>query len=246
MKNTLILDNRFIKIPNEIISNISINPKRILIFSLLARNRYDYKAAISIQYLVNKCGYKIVKSNRKDHPFIHTLWQLSDTGLIYDCPDFNMIALNDFMEISLDQELIDPENNFGMVYYHEIDTILDNCKQYNIKAEYLLLTLAYLRLHQQRATKTHPYPAKVCFRRLKTISKDLDIHSNTLSKIITILADLKLIVSKTRPAYKNKQGQWCNGVTLFTDFSEDAEAELLKAENQLLSYKNKNNYDNKQ
>jgi hypothetical protein len=209
----------YVKIPREIIYGKNLSCKRVIIFSYLcARRSLDDTVAFSTTELCNwsklKPNYRNGKINQK---YYEVLLQLSHCGYFIKCPDFEKNLKENtnsvkYQQVQLNVEKFDVPDKFGIIYFDELDKILNFKEELKdsdvdltrISSAYILLLLSYLRVNINRQ-QGKPL---CCYRYFKTISEDIDLSERYIKRIIIILEEMKIIkcISMKRESYTDKDG----------------------------------------
>ena len=155
----------YVKIPREIIYDKNLGDKRVIIFSYLcARRALDDTVAFSITEL---CHWSKLKPNYRDgkinQKYYEVLLHLSHYRYFVECPDFESCLHEStnsvkYQQVKLNIEKFDIPDNFGIIYFDELQRILDfkgELKDSGIdfvrmSSAYILLLLSYLRVNKQR------------------------------------------------------------------------------------------------
>ena len=122
----------YVKIPREIIYNKELSDKRVIIFAYLcSRRALDDTVAFSISEL---CHWSYLKPNYHDgkinHKYLEVLELLSHYEY-FDCyPNFEKLAKEkknstDYYNIKINTEKFDIPDNFGIIYFNELEKILN-------------------------------------------------------------------------------------------------------------------------
>lgn len=211
----------YVKIPREIIYDKDIGDKRIVIFSYLcSRRALDDTVAFSISEL---CHWSHLKPNYHDgkinHKYLNVLELLSHYGYFTNCPDFQKLAKekknsNDYYNIKLNIEKFDMPDNFGIIYFDELEWILnfkEELKDTDISlsrmsSAHILLLLSYLRVNMNR----NPDKPLCCYRLYEKISDDTGISERYVSRIVEILDVMNIIKHQEgrRIRYKKSSGEY--------------------------------------
>lgn len=194
----------YVKIPRQIIYDTSLSDKRVIIFSYLcARRALDDTVAFSTTEL---CRWSKLKPNYRDgkinQKYYEVLSQLSQQDYFISYPDFDVLSQektnsSKYQRIQLNIEKFDVLNNFGIIYFDELQQILnfkeelkdndiDLCR---MSSSYILLLLAYLRVNMNR----DPDKPQCCYRLYKTIACDIGISERYVSRTAEILNALHII-----------------------------------------------------
>jgi hypothetical protein len=199
----------YVKIPREIIYDKDIGDKRVIIFSYLcSRRALDDTVAFSISEL---CHWSHLKPNYHDgkinYKYLEILKLLSRYGYFIDCPDFEKLAKEkknstDYYNISLDIEKFDKLDSFGIIYFDELERILNfkeelkgkkiNDKEIDLSrmsSAYILLLLSYLRVNMNHNSDK----PLCCYRLYQKISEDIGLSVRYISRIIEILDVMNII-----------------------------------------------------
>lgn len=223
----------YVKIPREIIYDKDIGDKRIIIFSYLcSRRALDDTVAFSISEL---CHWSYLKPNYHDgkinHKYLETLESLSNYGYFITHPDFKKLAAEkknstDYHKIGLNIEKFDVMDNFAIIYFDELQRILnfkEELKDKNVdlsrmSSSYILLLLSYLRVNMNR----NPANPLCCYRLYKTISEETGLSERYISRIVEILDEMKIIKHKEckRARYQNDDNKYgfVTPPKIFTDY----------------------------
>lgn len=194
----------YVKIPREIIYDKDIGDKRVIIFSYLcSRRALDDTVAFSISEL---CHWSHLKPNYHDgkinHKYLETLELLSIYGYFVDHPDFSKLAKEkknstDYYNIALDIGKFDTPDNFGIIYFDELQRIINfkdelqdtDLDLNRMSSAYILLLLSYLRVNMNR----NPDKPLCCYRLYQTISEDIGLSERYISRIVEILDVMNII-----------------------------------------------------
>ena len=210
----------YVKIPREIIYDTALSDKRVIIFSYLcARRSLDDTVAFSTTELCHwsklKPNYREGKINQK---YYEVLLLLSHYGYFIECPDFQKFLTENsnsekFRLIKLNIDKFDILDNFGIIYFDEMQNIINfktvlgnksiDCTR--VSSAHLLLVLSYIRVNLNRDISK----PLCCYRQYKKISEDIGISERYVSKCIEILAALKIIEYKAmyRKSYEDDLGK---------------------------------------
>ena len=222
----------YVKIPREIIYNKELTDKRVIIFSYLcARRSLDDTVAFSITEL---CHWSKLKPNYRDgkinQKYYKVLLLLSQDGYFNKYPDFNERLKEStnsvkYQQVKLNTEKFDVPDNFGIIYFDELDKIL-NFKELlenkkidlvRMLSSYILLVLSYIRVNLNRM-EDKPL---CCFRYFSTISEDIGLSERYISRAIDILEALKIIKCqpmKREKYIKNEKTKYRTTPKIFADY----------------------------
>lgn len=199
----------YVKIPREIIYNKELGDKRVIIFSYLcSRRALDDTVAFSISEL---CHWSYLKPNYHDgkinHKYLEMLELLSHYGYFESYPDFEKLAKEkknstDYYNIKISTEKFDIPDNFGIIYFDELEEILefkDELKNVKVNGEeidttrmssaYILLLLSYLRVNMNR----NPDKPLCCYRLYQKITEDIGLSERYISRIVEMLDVMNII-----------------------------------------------------
>lgn len=203
----------YVKIPREIIYDKDLSPKRVIIFSYLcARRSLDDTVAFSTTEL---CHWSKLKPNYRDgkinQKYYEVLLLLSHYGYFESCPDFEKCLKENtnsvkYQQVQLNIEKFDVPDNFGIIYFDELDKILNFKEELKGKgidltrmsSAYILLLLSYIRVNLNRI-EDKPL---CCYRYFKTISDDIGLSERYIRRIVDILEEFKII--KCQPMKREK------------------------------------------
>ena len=194
----------YVKIPKEVIYDKDLTEKRVIIFSYLcARRSLDDTVAFSTTEL---CRWSNLKPNYRDgkinQKYYEVLLLLSHYGYFTDCPDFEKCLKENtnsvkYQQVQLNIEKFDVPDKFGIIYFDELDKILnfkEELKESKIDLErmssaYILLLLSYIRVNLNRI-EDKPL---CCYRHYQKISEDIGLSERYIGRIVDILDALEII-----------------------------------------------------
>lgn len=200
----------YVKIPREIIYDKSIGNKRAIIFAYLcSRRALDDTVAFSISEL---CHWSRLKPNYHDgkinQKYLDVLESLSHHDYFASHPDFQTLAIikknsTDYYKVRLNIEKFDTPDNFGIIYFDELEQILNfkeelqgtDIELSRMSSAYILLLLSYLRVNMNR----NPEKPLCCYRLYQSISEDIGLSERYVSRIVEILDVMNII--------KHQEGQ---------------------------------------
>ena len=211
----------YVKIPREIIYNKDIGDKRTIIFSYLcSRRALDDTVAFSISEL---CHWSHLKPNYHDgkinQKYLEVLESLSHYGYFTDYPDFQKLAnekknSTDYYNIKLNIEKFDIPDNFGIIYFDELEKILNfkeelKCEGIDLSrmsSAYILLLLSYIRVNMNRNTDK----PLCCYRLYQKITEDIGLSERYISRIVEILDVMDIIKWQEgkRKRYEKSNGEY--------------------------------------
>lgn len=148
-----------------------------------------------------KPNYRDGKINQK---YYQVLLRLSNYGYFVEYPDFNNLLREStnsvkYQQVKLNIEKFDMQDNFGIIYFDELQKILDFKGELidtgidisRMSPAYILLLLAYLRVNMNRNSEK----PLCCYRHYQKISVDTGISVRYVSRIIKILDTMQIIKS---------------------------------------------------
>ena len=211
----------YVKIPREIIYDKSIGDKRVIIFSYLcSRRALDDTVAFSISEL---CHWSHLKPNYHDgkinQKYLEMLESLSRYDYFIDYPDFKKLAKEkknstDYYNIALNIKKFDAPDNFGIIYFDELQKILnfkDELEDIDIdltrmSSAYILLLLSYLRVNMNRNSDK----PLCCYRLYQKITEDIGLSERYISRIVEILDVMNIVKHKEgrRTRYTKSDGNF--------------------------------------
>lgn len=222
----------YVKIPREIIYDKDLSSKRVLIFSYLcARRSLDDTVAFSTTEL---CHWSKLKPNYRDgkinQKYYEVLLLLSHYGYFESCPNFEECLKENtnsvkYQQVQLNIEKFDVPDNFGIIYFDELDKILNFKEELESKnivftrmsSAYILLLLSYIRVNLNR-TDGKPF---CCYRLFQKISDDIGLSERYIGRIVDILEELKIV--KCQPMRREKyikdgKEKYLTTPKVFTDY----------------------------
>lgn len=199
----------YVKIPREIIYNKELSDKRVIILSYLcSRRTLDDTVAFSISEL---CHWSRLKPNYHDgkinHKYLEVLNLLSHYEYFESYPDFEKLAKEkknstDYYNIKINTEKFDIPDNFGIIYFDELERILNFKEELKdvkvddkeidltrMSSAYILLLLSYLRVNMNR----NPDKPLCCYRLYQKITEDIGLSERYISRIVEILDVMNII-----------------------------------------------------
>ena len=203
----------YVKIPREIIYDKDLSSKRVIIFSYLcAKRSLDDTVAFSTTEL---CHWSKLKPNYRDgkinQKYYEVLLLLSHYGYFESYPDFEKSLKEKtnsvkYQQVKLNIEKFDVLDKFGIIYFDELDVILNFKEELKdkeidtarISSAYILLVLSYIRVNLNRMDGK----PLCCYRYFKTISDDIGLSERYIGRIVDILEELKIV--KCQPMKREK------------------------------------------
>lgn len=132
---------------------------------------------------------------------------LSHYGYFVSYPNFEKLAKEkknstDYYNIKIDTEKFDISDNFGIIYFDELEKIInfkEELKDIKVNGEeidtirmssaYILLLLSYLRVNMNR----NPDKPLCCYRLYQKITEDIGLSERYISRIIEMLDVMDII-----------------------------------------------------
>lgn len=217
----------YILISKEIILATKYKKNRIAIFSYFAFKRgLDDTVGFSLDNIVEWCGYKVnYRKDKTNDNFAKIIKDFENGEYITTAGD---ITRNNYIQAKVNSDKFDLDSQFAIIYLDEIEK-LKNFKDFidpdkkngKMSTSILLLLLSYIRLNMLRREKKYfgdkSNKPEFCFRMYKDIENDIGISSRYISKAVSILEELNLIVTRTISRTKDENDNWHTGVTLFAN-----------------------------
>lgn len=214
-------------VPKEIIYNKEMNDKRVIVYCYFSlKYGLDDTVGFSCDSVVTWCGFKSNYHKDKINENITT----TINGLISNqyIKVSGVISRNEYNEATLNMEKFCPDTQFAIIYYDEIQKIMDFKKIINddkeknrMSSAILLLVLSYLRMNMLRRQEGYigkeSDKPEFCYRYYIDIEKDIGISSRYISRAISILIKLDLLAKQEIPRYKDEHDNWHTEVTLFVN-----------------------------
>ena len=157
------------------------------------------------------CHWSHLKPNYHDgkinHKYLEVLELLSHYDYFKSYPDFEKLAKEkknstDYYNIKINTKKFDIPNNFGIIYFDELEKILnfkeelkgvwidgDEIDLARMSSVYILLLLSYLRVNMNR----NPNKPLCCYRLYQKITEDIGLSERYISRIIKILDVMNII-----------------------------------------------------
>ena len=157
------------------------------------------------------CHWSHLKPNYHDgkinHKYLEVLELLSHYGYFDYYPDFEKLATEkknstDYYNIKINTEKFDIPDNFGIIYFDELENILNFKEELNdvkvngeeidvtrMSSAYILLLLSYLRVNMNR---NFDKPL-CCYRLYQKITEDIGLSERYISRIVEILDVMDII-----------------------------------------------------
>ena len=123
-------------------------------------------------------------------------------GYFIDCPDFKKLAKEkknstDYYNLTVNNEKFDIPDNFGIIYFDELEKILnfkEELKNTDIEltkmsSAYILLLLSYIRVNMN----CNPDKPLYCYRLYQKILEDIGLSERYISRIVEILDVMNII-----------------------------------------------------
>lgn len=139
-----------------------------------------------------------------------------ENGYIIDF-DKEKYTQNTFQSSLLNNQKLNPKNNFGIIYDFEIEAINKYQSSYKpLNKSMLLLLLSYIRAftwirtnelsgHSEKSKKNKP---EIFYSQFQTIAEFIGSNRKMVSRATTVLEEFGLIVTHRMPRYKDSSGNW--------------------------------------
>lgn len=175
-----------------------------------------------------KPNYRDGKINQK---YYEVLLCLSHYGYFVEYPDFKSCLSEStnsvkYQQVKLNIKKFDIPDNFGIIYFDELQRILDfkgelvntDIDLSRMSPAYILLLLAYLRVNMNR----NPERPLCCYRHYQKISDDTGISVRYVSRIIKILDTMQILKShdtkRIRYIDANSKARFSTPPKIFADY----------------------------
>lgn len=223
--------------------NKDISEKRISLYIYLScRRALDDTVAFSINELAKWQHIKPDRHKGKTNDkYKQCLSQLNTLGYYVRCPDFEKIStLDNYYSISLNIEQFDIIDRFGIIYFDEIEKIInfkqkinDTSVTHRIGSDQIFLLLSYIRMntyHRNKKNETIESNPECCYRMYEKIQSDIGLSSRMISKAVKILSLLGIIKYQDLLRYHDVENKtWHTRCKVFADvrrFRKDAKGNV--------------------
>jgi biotin operon repressor len=200
----------------------------LILHELFLSTTLRRKSLITLDYLIEKCGYKLDKDNRKC--FKDTLEKLKALEII-NYNDFK--KSNELIIIDTEQIMLNVEKNFTQLSDEEINK-LDIIKDIRLKVSLLKLYL-YLKARTKKRTTSEDLnlycKSQTTYQSYEVIERYTNISQSRIKTYIDKLQDIKLITYR-KVGYRYKEQDLkkvkteCPNVYAINCLQDDIEAEL--------------------
>lgn len=209
------------KIPKEIILERQLPEHRLSVFLYLDYNRtYENTVHYSPIYMIQWSGYK-PNWHRGTQENIYTKfrdcmqWYYKNEYLANF--DEDKYLQSTFQSSLLNEEKMNPNGNFAILYDFEIERIKNYESAYKpLNKSILLLLLSYIRAftwsrtnfisgHSEMSKKQKP---EIFYSQFQSIAEIIGNNSKIVSRATAVLEDLSLIETYRMPRYKDSSGNW--------------------------------------
>lgn len=220
----------YVKVPKEIVLENSLTEHRISVLCYLNYNQtWERTVGYSPIHMIQWCGYKtnwrkLPNGNKNIYDkFLDCMDWYFKNGYIIDF-DSKKYTRNTFQASLLNEDVIFPKNNFGLLYDFEIKAIMDYQSPYKpLNRSIILLLLSYIRAftwirsnqisgHSEKSKKNKP---EIFYSQFKTIGESLGVNPRLISRATNILCELGIIKKHKMPAYKDSDNNWHSGEIIF-------------------------------
>lgn len=213
----------------SILYKVGYDDKVILILhELFLGTNFRRECLLSLDYLIEKCGYKADKDNRKS--FKNTLEKLKEIELI----NFELInKSNELLVIDTDGLMVMLNGNYTLLSDEELETfnkIIDVRKRTTLLKLYLYLKARTTKRKDGEDINMHCRP-QVTYQKYETINEYTNISESRIKEYIDQLQEMKLIVYRNvgkryKETDKHQKLTEAPNVYAICNLQDDIEAEL--------------------
>lgn len=221
-----------IRIPREIIYGTTIGEKRASCYAYFFTHMTDNNTVLfSYDYLIRWCGFTPDrKKNRKTglsmkDKFSQVITWLCENQYI---SNFNERSFwgNNLQYCLINRDKFGDNKQFSIIYDFEINLLQHYDSNYRpLTKSTILLVLAYIRVNMWRRTtqltveldaakKKKP---EIVSRQYRKIAEDIGISERLVSRAISVLNDMGIIVARTLPRFQDESGKWHTEDTIFAN-----------------------------
>lgn len=211
-----------VRVSKEIILQNTYPEHRISILFYLNYNQtWDGMVNYSPVYMIQWSGYKPNWNRHKNREsiydkFFKSMQCLFSNGYIIDFDETKYIQ-NTFQSSMLNIEKLVPDQNYGIVYDFEYETIMKYESPYKpLNKSILLLVFSYIKAftwnrfssitgHSKKNKKSKP---EIFHSQFETMSQFIGIKPKMISKATEILEKMGLIITHRMPSYQDNAGKW--------------------------------------
>ena len=232
--------SNYIKIPSSVILDTELRSNRVAVFSYLSLYKGIHsRLFVSVPSLLEWTGYKHdPRKGGTNDKFVETLDGLNDRGYLTFMGDLTRTAC---IEMEFDtQKVFDIcfHESFAILYADEIEKIMKyrnaNKKDTQLNNVNVLLVFAYLRnvifripnklkpenrnpegIKQRREACIEAYATNY-----KDIAEEIGLSERTVSKAVSVLQELKLIVVDECFRIRTEDGEFRTPYTLFANYEK--------------------------
>lgn len=231
----------YFSVPVDVIMNDIEEAKVITAFSYLSICRgIDMRVKCSVADIVEWSGRKPNRASGGINDKISlSMSYLRDEGYV-DVDDMSGRFVAEFAFDKVKETC--SGYRFAILYVDEVEKVLSysdgNASDKRFSNDILLLVFSYLRMMIYRRKNAVAIEDDAAKRKLrnpeayvgfyKDIAEDIGVSERLVSKSVDILFDMGLIYYETLPKYKNADGEWRTGRTLFCN-SYKREGKMLLA-----------------
>lgn len=233
------------RIPNGFFYNDSliknVGKNALMVYdALYIRKGLDNIVSVSLEYLVEYCGYKPNRNKGKSNDIIKdAIYKLEDSGYIKIIDKEKMLPKN-LILLTLESDL---DRNYTMLKRSEIEKILSTkskMDKHNLLNVYMYLKSRMHKKQKGKSMEVHGGLPETCFPTHDKIIEDLGVSKHSISKIIVELDKLNLIrYDNCGNWYDKKKEKWnasSNIYTLYTEHEEIYKNRLKEAKKNYKKY----------
>ncbi len=245
-ENIKLNEGAFIKFPKEIL-DISkdiplIVPTYIYVY---IRRGLDDVIDTSINKILSFSRRKPDRHKNKTlEQYSLALQWLLGSEYIYIDEDLSMCGLRDDIHITINRDVVDTIERFGLIYLNEYYCIRDHIVENKLGASSSIIwrTFLYIRLNMSKRTgdkiqnkKANP---EMYYNTYRGLEYKLKHHWQSISKANNVLNSSGVLYSEELPHFQNDNGEWRSRVHIFVNKYEGWEQELAWGRKHILKEKN--------
>lgn len=169
---------------------------------------------------------------------------LVGTGYIYIDESLDKCGLKDDLHITINADVVDTIERFGLVYLNEYYAIRDYIANNRLYASSSIIwrTFLYIRLNMSKRTGDKVQKQKqnpeMYFNTYKGLEYKISHHWQSISKADNVLNDIGIFHSEELPHFQNDNGEWRSRVHIFVNKYIGWEKEVAWGKEKLLKENN--------